>query len=52
MFVQPIVQLGIYSLEGDSLKLCLEAASRPRPKTLESKEGETTHAFVLKRTKK
>ena len=28
---KPIVQLAIYSLDGDELKVCLEAAGKPRP---------------------
>jgi uncharacterized protein (TIGR03067 family) len=45
---QPIIQLGIYSLKGDTLELCLEGAGIPRPTEL---GGETGHGFILKRTK-
>ncbi len=46
---KPILQLGIYSLERDTLKLNLEAAGKPRPTKLESKAGDTGILFVLKR---
>jgi uncharacterized protein (TIGR03067 family) len=49
---KPIVQLGIYSLEGDTLKLCLEAAGKPRPTRFESRVGESSVGFVLRRVKK
>jgi uncharacterized protein (TIGR03067 family) len=49
---KPIVQLGIYLLEGDSLKLCLEAAGKPRPTRIESKPESTSHVFELRRVKK
>jgi uncharacterized protein (TIGR03067 family) len=49
---KPIVQLAIYALDGDELKLCLEAAGKPRPTRLESKAGSTSVLFVLKRVKK
>jgi len=45
---KPIIQLGIYSLKGDTLELCLEGAGKPRPTEL---GGETGHGFILKRTK-
>jgi uncharacterized protein (TIGR03067 family) len=48
---KPIVQLGIYALEGDSLKLSLEAAGKPRPTAFESKAKSTSVVFVLKRAK-
>ena len=48
---KPIVQLGIYSLEGETLKLCLEAAGKPRPAKLESKPDGTSVLLVLKRQK-
>ena len=48
---KPIVQLGIYSLDGDELKLCLEAAAKPRPAKLESRTGMTSVFLVLKRIK-
>lgn len=46
---KPIVQLGIYELKEDALKISLEAAGRGRPATFESKAGSTTTSFVLKR---
>jgi hypothetical protein len=46
---KPIVQLAIYALDGDDLKLCLEAAGKPRPTRFESKKGDTTVMWVLKR---
>jgi uncharacterized protein (TIGR03067 family) len=46
---KPIIQLGIYSLRGDTLELCLEGAGKPRPTEL---GGENGHGFILKRTKK
>ena|SRR5688572_2781311 len=45
----PIIQLGVYSLDGDTLKLRLAAAGEPRPAKLEPKAGEF---FVCKRVKK
>lgn len=49
---KPIVQLAIYSLDGDELTVCLEAAGKPRPTRFESKIGDTTVVWVLKRAKK
>jgi uncharacterized protein (TIGR03067 family) len=46
---KPIIQLGIYSLKGDTLELCLEGAGQPRPIEL---GGETGIGFILKRTKR
>jgi uncharacterized protein (TIGR03067 family) len=48
---KPISQLAIYALDGDELKLCLEAAGKPRPTKFESKAGDTTIVWVLKRAK-
>jgi uncharacterized protein (TIGR03067 family) len=48
---KPIVQLGIYELKGDMLKLSLEAAARGRPEKFETKPGGTATSFVLKRAK-
>jgi uncharacterized protein (TIGR03067 family) len=41
--------LGIYSLEGDRLKLCLGAPGAARPTRFEAKEGTKTVLFHLKR---
>jgi uncharacterized protein (TIGR03067 family) len=49
---KPIVQLAIYSLDGDELKLCLEAAGKPRPTKFASKAGDTSVVWVLKRVTK
>ncbi len=48
---KPFIQLGIYSLAGDSLTLCLAAAGKPRPTKLESREGDSSVSFILKRVK-
>jgi uncharacterized protein (TIGR03067 family) len=48
---KPFIDLGVYSLDGDTLKLCLAAAGKPRPTTLESKAGDSSNSFVLKRVK-
>jgi uncharacterized protein (TIGR03067 family) len=48
---KPFIDLGVYSLDGDTLKLCLEAAGKPRPITLESGAGESSVSYVLKRVK-
>ncbi|HYV39571.1 MAG TPA: TIGR03067 domain-containing protein [Gemmataceae bacterium] len=48
---KPISQLAIYTLDGDELKVCLEAAGKPRPMKFESKPGDTTIVWVLKRAK-
>ena len=49
---RPIIQLGAYALEGDTLKLCLAPAGKPRPAKLETKPGDGLVLFVLKRAKK
>ena len=48
---KPIVQLGIYELKDDTLKISVEAAGRGRPEKFETKPGDTTTSFVLKRLK-
>jgi len=45
----PIRQLAIYSLEGDTLKICSAAAGKPRPTKFESKAGDFGGVWVLKR---
>ena len=45
----PIRQLAIYSLEGDTLKICSTAAGKPRPTKFESKKGDFGGLWVLKR---
>jgi uncharacterized protein (TIGR03067 family) len=45
----PIRQLAIYSLEGDTLKICSTAAGKPRPTRFESKKGDFGGLWVLKR---
>jgi hypothetical protein len=37
--LQPSMQLGVYSVEGDRLSLCLAEAGRPRPAALGSRES-------------
>ena len=46
---KPIVQRGIYRLEGDTLQLHIEAAGKAPPTTWDSKPGGTSSLFVLKR---
>ena len=46
---KPIIQLGIYSLNGDTLSMRLAPAGAPRPARLEPKAGEF---FLCKRVKK
>ena len=46
-----ILQLGVYSLDGDTLKLRLESAGKPRPDKLETKAKDTSVLFVAKRAK-
>lgn len=45
---KPIVQLGIYSLEGETLKLSLTGAGMGRPKNFDEKAATT---FILRRLK-
>jgi uncharacterized protein (TIGR03067 family) len=46
---RPIHQPGIYSLDGDTLKICSTAAGKPRPTRFESKRGDFGGLWVLKR---
>jgi uncharacterized protein (TIGR03067 family) len=48
---KPLSHPATYALNGDELKLCLEAAGKPRPTKFESKAGDTTIGWVLKRAK-
>jgi uncharacterized protein (TIGR03067 family) len=43
--------LGIYSLDGDTLKICHGDQGDERPTTFESKEGSNVTVVVLKRVK-
>lgn len=45
------VAKGIIELKGDQLRICYDAADGAAPKTFETKEGDKTHLFVLKRAK-
>ncbi|MFO0967720.1 MAG: TIGR03067 domain-containing protein [Gemmataceae bacterium] len=46
------VSLGIYEVDRDTLKLCLNEPGQPRPKTFASAKGSRTVYLVLKRAKK
>ncbi len=48
---KPIVQLAIYALDGDELKLSLAPAGKPYPTKLDSKLGDEWSFFVLERVK-
>ena len=48
---KPIVQPGIYQLDGDELKFCLEAAGLPRPTKFETGATGTSNLFILTRMK-
>jgi uncharacterized protein (TIGR03067 family) len=45
----PIRQLAIYSVDGDTLKICSAAAGKPRPTRFESKKGDFGGLWILKR---
>jgi len=45
----PIRQLAIYTLDGDTLKICSAAAGKPRPTRFESKPGDFGGLWILKR---
>jgi len=49
---KPTSQLAIYALDGDELKLCLDAAGKPRPTKFESKADTQDVLAVFKRDKK
>ncbi|HYV35121.1 MAG TPA: TIGR03067 domain-containing protein [Gemmataceae bacterium] len=44
--------LGIYEIQGDTLKLCFNGPGEPRPTAFESAKGSKAVYFVLKRDKK
>lgn len=46
------VEMGIYELDGDTLKICSAAINEKRPTEFGSKEGGTTTLVILKRVKK
>jgi hypothetical protein len=45
----PIHQTAIYSLDGDTLKICSTAAGKPRPTKFESKRGDFGGLWILQR---
>jgi uncharacterized protein (TIGR03067 family) len=45
-------QLGLYELEGDTLKVCVAEAEKDRPKEFGSKEGSGHGLLVFKRSEK
>jgi RNA polymerase sigma factor (sigma-70 family) len=47
-----MTMLGIYSLDGDALKICAKLGGEDRPTELVSKAGGETRLIVLKRSKK
>jgi uncharacterized protein (TIGR03067 family) len=48
---KPILQLGIYELDDDKLKLCLEAAEHARPGKFETKPKGSALMLTLKRVR-
>jgi uncharacterized protein (TIGR03067 family) len=46
---RPIRQLAIYTLDGDTLKICSAAAGKPRPTRFESRKGDFGGLWILKR---
>jgi uncharacterized protein (TIGR03067 family) len=44
--------LGVYSVDGDMLKICIDEPNAGRPKELSTKEGSETVLVVFKRDKK
>ena len=44
--------LGIYELDGDTLKLCFDGFGKKRPTEFKAKDGSTQSNYVLKREKK
>jgi uncharacterized protein (TIGR03067 family) len=44
-------QLGVYDIDGDTLKLCFVPPGAERPKALAAKEGSMSSLFVFKRQK-
>jgi uncharacterized protein (TIGR03067 family) len=43
--------LGIYELDGETIKICFAAPDKPRPQELSGKEGEGRQVYVFKRDK-
>jgi uncharacterized protein (TIGR03067 family) len=44
-------QLGVYDIEGDTLKLCFVPPGAERPRALAAKEGSMSSLFIFKRQK-
>jgi uncharacterized protein (TIGR03067 family) len=51
-FTKGKTQLGIYELDGDSVKFCFAAPGKERPTEFKTKEGSRTTLSVWKRAKK
>ncbi|HMP02517.1 MAG TPA: TIGR03067 domain-containing protein [Gemmatales bacterium] len=47
-----MVMLGIYELDGDTLKVCFDATGKKRPTEFKSEPGSTTFVNVHKRVKR
>ena len=48
---KPVVQLGTYQLAGDTLKVCVEAAGKPRPPKAFLGDGASATSWVFKRSR-
>jgi len=46
---KPIRQLAIYSLENDTLKICVTSAGKPRPADFEARKGDNRNLWALRR---